>query len=1169
MSSSVKTRDSALNAIKRYMAKSVDDAFTMDAESIKSYMQLLSEQWTRFNSAQDTVEISCGSENVDIEESKCRAEAQPASVSTPVSAAIRLPKMELPKFSGDSTEWIGFFDAFSALVDCNAALSNGQKLHYLRSCLRGDALKIISGFKICDVNYEEAWDLLKSRYKVMRVIVEGHFRAMANVKRAASDTADAIKEVIDAFQQHIRELKALGRPVEFWDDWLVYELVNKLGFETRKQWELSLVTDEPPTFEQLATFLEVRCRSLSMLSSSTVLLPAKGKTASVCKPTNVFHAVQDQDSTGCTFCNGPLKIYSCENFRDLDANGKSKFVRESRVCMNCLSSGHYKAKCNSTSACRICHQRHHTLLHNAAATTNATTVAHFVNSASLRPFSPAADVMDQTNVTVSSANGPSTNTAAACTSSHLNANPNQLCPRERTVLLATALVKVRDCSGHWQPARLLFDSGSHASFVTESCVQRLGLPRRGSAILISGIGSSQGIRSKGEVLLSLSSHFSDLCFTVDALILPKITSDLPTQPLKVLAWPHIQDIFLADQHFMKPGRIDILVRMDVMGQLLCSEIRKGPPGTPMAQRTVFGWTLFGNVDGSESTSLGLQSLHCEVHLDRALTRLWELEEAPKKAHLTYEERYCEEFFEKTHRRSPDGRFIVELPLKSDVPLGASRSYAVRSLLSIEKRLARDDDLRQRYNEFMQELIDMKHMELAPPPTDQTFYMPHHPVIKESSVTTKLRVVFNASAKTTTGNSLNDALFNASLRSNRGHREMYRQICMSTKNLDLQRIVWRRDPTLPIKDYRMLRVTYGVAAASYLAVKSLQQTAKYSSHICEKAAAVIHKDFYMDDFLTGASSKEELLCLQRNVSEILKEGGFELRKWASNCAELFENVSNASENISHYLVDSKDVHALGLIWNTEEDYFTFSVNLNQPPTILTKRTFLSDASTLFDPLGLLAPATIRSKMWFQEIWLMSVGWDDVIPDCIAAQWRQHRSELLLLSSLKISRWFGTGAGESFTELHIFADDSERVYAAVMYARTLHNDGTITVVLISSKTKVAPLKTTTLPRLELCAAHLAAKLARSVLHSWGDLRYPIYASTDSTITLAWLQAHPRKVANKFQLGVRKAQLKIFRSANPADDANEFLSGMQLDDAGSAKNVGAHEQHPEVQLDDANTV
>ncbi|XP_036347816.1 uncharacterized protein LOC118757186 [Rhagoletis pomonella] len=337
--------------------------------------------------------------------------------------------------------------------------------------------------------------------------------------------------------------------------------------------------------------------------------------------------------------------------------------------------------------------------------------------------------------------------------------------------------------------------------------------------------------------------------------------------------------------------------------------------------------------------------------------------------------------------------------------------------------------------------------------------------------------------------------------------MYRQICVAPKHIDLQRIVWRRDPSLPIQDYRMLRVTYGVAAASHLAVRSLQQTAKYS-HICEKASAVIHKDFYMDDLITGTSSKEELLLLQQSVSEILKEGGFELRKWPSNCAELCEKISNASKTISHYIVDGENVHALGLVWNTAEDYLTFVVNWKKPPAILTKRTFLSDASTLFDPLGLLAPATIRSKMWFQEIWRNNVGWDDVIPDSTAMKWLAHRSELQLLSNLKVTRWIGSGATGSLTELHIFADASERAYAAVMYARTLQPDGRVTVALISSKSKVAPLKTTTLPRLELCAAHLAAKLVQSVLHSWDDLRYPLYAWTDSTITLAWMQAHPSK-------------------------------------------------------------
>ncbi|XP_017464969.1 PREDICTED: uncharacterized protein LOC108358258 [Rhagoletis zephyria] len=990
---------------------------------------------------------------------------------------------------------------------------------------------------------------------------------MADVKKATTDTADTIKSVIDAFQQHIRELKALGRPVEFWDDWLVHEVVNKLAFETRKQWELSLVSDEPPSFEQLSTFLEVRCRSLAMLSSSTSL-PTKGKTTSASKSTNVFHAVQEQNSSGCTYCKGPHKIYSCDKFRNLDSNAKSKFVREARVCTNCLSSGHYKAKCNSSSACRICQQRHHTLLHNASSTTNVTTTAHFVNNASpVTPSPLAPNAALQSNTNTSSAIASSTGSAAAWTSSYLNASSNPPRPKDRTVLLATALVKVRDCCGHWQTARLLFDSGSHASFVTEACVQRLGLPRKASAVSITGIGSSQGGRSRGEVLLSLSSYCLDECFPINALILPKITSDFPTQTLSVLAWPHVQGLFLADPQFMKPGRIDILVGMDVMQQLLCSEVRKGPPGTPMTQRTVFGWTLFGSVDGIEPAAPRLQSLHCDVQLDRALTRLWELEEAPQKTHLTYEERHCEELFETTHQRAPDGRFVVELPLKTDVLLGDSRSYAVQSLLRIERRLARDDDLRLRYNEFMQELLDMNHMELAPESTNQMFYMPHHPVVKDSSVTTKLRVVFNASAKTATGNSLNDALFVGPqlqqdlfsiLTRFRTHRyaltadiaKMYRQICVAPKHIDLQRIVWRRDPSLPIQDYRMLRVTYGVAAASHLAVRSLQQTAKYS-HICEKASAVIHKDFYMDDLITGTSSKEELLLLQQNVSEILKEGGFELRKWASNCAELCEKISNASKTISHYLVDGENVHALGLVWNTAEDYLTFVVNLKKPPAILTKRTFLSDASTLFDPLGLLAPATIRSKMWFQEIWRNNVGWDDVIPDSTAMKWLAHRSELQLLSNLKVTRWIGSGATGSLTELHIFADASERAYAAVMYARTLQPDGRVTVALISSKSKVAPLKTTTLPRLELCAAHLAAKLVQSVLHSWDDLRYPLYAWTDSTITLAWIQAHPSKwltfIANRVadiqEILPPECWNHVRSELNPADCASRGITPSEL--------------------------
>ncbi|XP_017467869.1 PREDICTED: uncharacterized protein LOC108360192 [Rhagoletis zephyria] len=325
------------------------------------------------------------------------------------------------------------------------------------------------------------------------------------------------------------------------------------------------------------------------------------------------------------------------------------------------------------SACQFCHQRHHTLLHNTASATSVTAPAHNADNVQHVGANYAAeDVAQVENATALSAIGSSTDTAAARSSSCLKSSPNLVPTNLRTVLLATALVKVRDCSGRFQSARLLLDYGSHASFVTESCVQRLGLPRTSSTVVITGIGSSQGGRSRGETLLSLSSYSSDQCYAINALILPKITSDLPTQALATHTWPHIQGLVLADPNFMKPGPIDILVGVDVMDRLICSEIRKGPQGTPITQRTVFGWTLFGSVDGASSSNPRLQSLHCDVQLDRALTRLWELEEAPQKRHLTYEERFCEEHFESTHQRSPDGRFIVELPLKADVTLGESR-----------------------------------------------------------------------------------------------------------------------------------------------------------------------------------------------------------------------------------------------------------------------------------------------------------------------------------------------------------------------------------------------------------------------------------------------------------------------------------------------------------------
>ena len=233
---------------------------------------------------------------------------------------------------------------------------------------------------------------------------------------------------------------------------------------------------------------------------------------------------------------------------------------------------------------------------------------------------------------------------------------------------------------------------------------------------------------------------------------------------------------------------------------------------------------------------------------------------------------------------------------------------------------------------MDELLSMGPMELtASPPklSCQSYYIPHHAVFKETSTTTKLRVVFNASMKTSSGQSLNDALMVgpqlqedlfAILLRFRHHRyamtadiaKMYRQVYVDTEDCDYQRILWRRHSSEPIQEYRLLRVTYGVASASYLAVKSMQQSAAAAN---EEVVRLINSDFYMDDMLTGASTEDELLSHQRRVSQTLSNCGFDLRKWATNSSTLIKHIPETSTQSTHLLAADQEVLTLGNVWRS--------------------------------------------------------------------------------------------------------------------------------------------------------------------------------------------------------------------------------------------------------------
>ncbi|XP_055632363.1 uncharacterized protein LOC129772869 [Toxorhynchites rutilus septentrionalis] len=292
------------------------------------------------------------------------------------------------------------------------------------------------------------------------------------------------------------------------------------------------------------------------------------------------------------------------------------------------------------------------------------------------------------------------------------------------------------------------------------------------------------------------------------------------------------------------------------------------------------------------------------------------------------------------------------------------------------------------------------------PVDETkphCYLPHHPVFKTSSFTTKVRVVFDASCKTSSGFSVNDLqlvgpvvqedLLSIHIRF-RIHRiafvadveKMYRQILLHQPFRRYQLILWRSSPDQPIATYELQTVTYGFASSPFLATRTLQQIAQDASKTYPAAAAVAQKDFYVDDFLSGADTVESAIHIRQEISAMFAAAGFPLKKWASNSSGVLADIPEEDLAFTPYhdLHNDQSVSTLGLIWEPKPDMMSFKVQLPLPAPVLTKRKVMSYVAQIFDPLGLVGPTIVIAKLFMQHLWALkteagdSYEWDRPLP-----------------------------------------------------------------------------------------------------------------------------------------------------------------------------------------------
>ncbi|GBN62633.1 hypothetical protein AVEN_19041-1, partial [Araneus ventricosus] len=632
------------------------------------------------------------------------------------------------------------------------------------------------------------------------------------------------------------------------------------------------------------------------------------------------------------------------------------------------------------------------------------------------------------------------------------------------------------------------------------------------------------------------------------------------------------DLLLADPNFHNASEIDVLLGVNVFLSLMKGETIKRDERLPFALSTKLGWVIAGStafpVENLEETSVSYLS----VNTEELIQSFWEIEQIPTSSSFTKEENLCEKHFIENYARNDKGRYSVKLPFKAErQELGESKEFAFRQFLNLEKKLLKIPNVYQQYKDFMSEYLSLGHMEEVDENSvdvkNEHFYIPHHHVIKESSLTTRLRVVFNASAKSSSGVSLNDTLMIGTKNQDdlfaillrfRSHsiavtsdlQKMYRQINIENEDRNFQKILWRDNPSSPIKTYRLCTVTYGTASASYLATRVLKQLAIDESSNFPKASEVLLHNCYVDGVLFGADTSEESEKLIPELQELLCSGGFKLHKWCSNEKSVLERaIKTEDSKNSCEIIDAKSIKILGLEWEPALDEFYCNFEISYDGDLPTKRTILSSVSKIFDPLGWLAPFIIGAKILIQSLWTFQISWDDPVPEEINKKWTVFRDQLHHLKSIRIPRRVLLPNATKI-ELHAFCDASEKAYAAVIYLKSI-NDSSISVKLLTSKTRVAPLKTVSIPRLELCSALLLCHLVHEVRNSLKIQIDSTYAWTDSMIVLSWLQSESSRwktfVANRVSeiQSVLPSEVwnHIRGKENPADCASRGILPSEL--------------------------
>ncbi|XP_053685875.1 uncharacterized protein LOC128735413 [Sabethes cyaneus] len=1057
-----------------------------------------------------------------------------ATLSQAQIAARQVLGKDLPVFSGSLEEWPIFISNFEQST-ATCGYSDAENLVRLQRSLKGNALESVRSRLLLPASVPHVVQTLRTLFGRPELLIRSLLSKIHQIPQPRFDRLETVMQFGLAVQNLVDHLKAAQQCNHLANPVLLQELVEKLPGSMRLDWAVFKNRHHPVTLDTFGEFMSGLVTAASEVSfnipgptttkffTQTEIRSNKqkgGNTGVVqthsadenppvpTTPTPSSTPTSTKPGKQCLSCGRVgHRVAECQQFNGASVDERWKLVQQKSLCRTCLNS-HGKWPCRSWNGCGVsgCRQKHHTLLHSAT-------------------------ISERTNIS----------------SSHVTSGDLQW-PLFR--VLPVILHGINESKTIYA----FIDEGSSYTLLDESIAKSVGVSGKPEALTLKWTGNVTRVEPNSQcVRLDVSGKCSNSRYTLsNARTVSRLVLPMQSLNYRDLAncFPHLRGLPLEDYESIEPK---LLIGLDNLRLCVPLKLREGPPSHPIGAKCRLGWSIYGYIP-KHSNQSAIVGFHIgtvsdpDRELNEQLRDYFTLEDAGvvEPRHGSPDEKRAIELLQETTRRTPTGtNFETGLLWKMDNPnFPDSYPMAVRRLESLERRLQREPELQRRVHEQIRDYERKGYAhraslaELTSVEAGRVWYLPLG-VVTSPKKPGKVRLIWDAAAK------VGDVSFNSKILKGpdlltplpmvlyqfRQYpvavtgdvMEMFHQLKIRSPDCQSQRFVFRDRPTDLPRIYVMDVATFGSSCspASAQHIKNLNADEFASEY--PRAAAAIKNKHYVDDYLDSFQTNEEAIQVVNEVKLVHSKGGFTLRRFLSNEPEVLHGIGEKAEGGSKNLQlerGCKSESVLGMKWIPDEDVFTYAFGMRDDLLLIlkndyipTKREVARVVMSLFDPLGLIAFFLVHGKVLIQELWASGVEWDQEIPHDINEHWRLWADSLQQLDQLRIPRcYFRSSNDLTRLQIHLFVDASETAYAAVVFFR-LETDRGIEVALVGAKTKVAPLKTLSIPRLELKAAVLGIRLMETVQKYHSYTVNQRYCWSDASTVLAWVRSTDHRRYHKF--------------------------------------------------------